>query len=217
MSDWETAAIPDDEEDWLRVLASKGDGDTEDTWWEISDSFPMVPYSCEFANQRQKYGDNMLRKSEESFATQKQCGGEVQAKLDTAQQKRQEEKERQGALERSCGRGRSSGDGAESKKRCRGKLKRAGDQEDGEEQAAVFSEEDNMEKPKSCSASDEEESFVTSLRRSLGCAKSSFWHFRTTITFSLAESLLRSGPVLAAYFVSEVWAESDGEGGAVTT
>ncbi|KAJ6625411.1 hypothetical protein B0H10DRAFT_2212065 [Mycena sp. CBHHK59/15] len=49
---------------------------------------------------------------------------------------------------RSCGRGRSSGDGAESKKRRRGKLKRAGDQEDGEEQAAVFSEEDDVEKPK---------------------------------------------------------------------
>ncbi|KAJ6465111.1 RNA polymerase II-associated protein [Mycena vitilis] len=65
-----------------------------------SDKAPMVPYSREIADQRRKYGDNMLRKSEEHLATQKQYEGEVQAKLDTARQKRQEEKDRQGALER---------------------------------------------------------------------------------------------------------------------
>jgi RNA polymerase-associated protein CTR9 len=59
----------------------------------------MVPYSREIADQRRKYGDNMLRKSEEHLAVQKQHEGEVQAKLDSARQKRQEEKERQGALE----------------------------------------------------------------------------------------------------------------------
>ena len=40
MSDWQTVAIPD--EDWLRILASKGDGDAEDTWWEISDSCELA-------------------------------------------------------------------------------------------------------------------------------------------------------------------------------
>jgi hypothetical protein len=32
MSDWQTVAIPDNEEDWLCILASKdkGDGDTAD-------------------------------------------------------------------------------------------------------------------------------------------------------------------------------------------
>ncbi|KAJ6625349.1 RNA polymerase II-associated protein [Mycena sp. CBHHK59/15] len=159
-----------------------------------SDKAPMVPYSREIADQRRKYGDNMLRKSEEHLATQKQHEGEVQAKLDTARQKRQEEKERQGALERERmeelrkeaeqlaeqrrlareqalewtrevrmesdeekerkpkkarkQKADGSGDEAEPKKKRRGKLKRAGDQEDGEEQAAVFSDEDDVEKPR---------------------------------------------------------------------
>ena len=42
MSDWQTVAIPDDKQDWLRILASKGDGDTEDTWREISDSCELA-------------------------------------------------------------------------------------------------------------------------------------------------------------------------------
>jgi hypothetical protein len=41
MSDWQTVAIPENEEDWLRILASKGDGDTAETWREISDSFEL--------------------------------------------------------------------------------------------------------------------------------------------------------------------------------
>jgi hypothetical protein len=41
MSDWQTVAIPDGE-DWLQILASKGDGDTEETWREISDSFELT-------------------------------------------------------------------------------------------------------------------------------------------------------------------------------
>ncbi|KAJ7213002.1 RNA polymerase II-associated protein [Mycena pura] len=65
-----------------------------------SDKAPVVPYSIDLADQRRKYGDNMLRKSEEHLAAQRQYEGEVQAKLDIARQKRQEEKERQGALER---------------------------------------------------------------------------------------------------------------------
>jgi hypothetical protein len=42
MSDWQTVAIPGEEGDWLRIWASKGDGDTEDTWREISDSCELA-------------------------------------------------------------------------------------------------------------------------------------------------------------------------------
>jgi RNA polymerase-associated protein CTR9 len=73
---------------FLRVFASLA-----------SDKSTMVPYSREIADQRRKYGDNMLRKSEEHLATQEKYESEVQAKLDLARQKRQEERERQGALE----------------------------------------------------------------------------------------------------------------------
>ncbi|KAF7357881.1 Tetratricopeptide repeat protein 1 [Mycena venus] len=65
-----------------------------------SDKASMVPYSREIADQRRKYGDTMLRRSEEHLAAQKQHESEQQAKMDSARQKRQEEKERQGALER---------------------------------------------------------------------------------------------------------------------
>jgi RNA polymerase-associated protein CTR9 len=59
----------------------------------------MVPYSREIADQRRKYGDNMLRKSEEHLTAQRQYENEQQAKRDAARQKREEEKERLGALE----------------------------------------------------------------------------------------------------------------------
>jgi RNA polymerase-associated protein CTR9 len=174
----------------------------------------MVPYSREIADQRRKYGDNMLRKSEEHLATQKQFEGEAQAKLDGARQKRQEEKNRQEALEvficlaaslllvlttlffpqaqrkeelrmeaeklaeaRKLAREQAlewtrevrmesdeekerkpkkprkqkadaSGDEAEPKKKRRGKLKKATDQEEGAEEQAVFSDEEEVEKPK---------------------------------------------------------------------
>ena len=62
----------------------------------------MVPYSREIADQRRKYGDIMLRKSEEHLAAQRQFESEAQAKLDAARQKRQEERERQEALEVRC-------------------------------------------------------------------------------------------------------------------
>ena len=64
-----------------------------------SDKNQMVPYSREIADQRRKYGDIMLRKSEEHLAAQRQFEAEAQAKLDAARQKRQEERERQEALE----------------------------------------------------------------------------------------------------------------------
>lgn len=65
-----------------------------------SDTSPMVPYSREIADQRRKYGDNMLKKGEEHLMTQRQYESEVQSKLDSARQKRQEERERLEALER---------------------------------------------------------------------------------------------------------------------
>jgi hypothetical protein len=59
----------------------------------------MVPYNREIADQRRKYGDIMLRKSEEHLAAQRQFEAEAQAKLESARQKRQEERDRQEALE----------------------------------------------------------------------------------------------------------------------
>ena len=64
-----------------------------------SDKNQMVPYNREIADQRRKYGDIMLRKSEEHLAAQRQFEAEAQAKLEAARQKRQEERDRQEALE----------------------------------------------------------------------------------------------------------------------
>ena len=64
-----------------------------------SDKSPLVPYSRDIADQRRKYGDNMLRKGDEHLASQRQYESETQAKLDAARRRRQEEKERQEALE----------------------------------------------------------------------------------------------------------------------
>ena len=44
----------------------------------------MVPYSREIADQRRKYGENMLRRCEEHLATQKQWEAESQAKIEAA-------------------------------------------------------------------------------------------------------------------------------------
>ncbi|KAJ6538839.1 hypothetical protein DFH09DRAFT_1397490 [Mycena vulgaris] len=159
-----------------------------------SDKASMVPYSREIVDQRRRYGDTILRKSEEHLATQKQYEAEVQAKLDTARQKRQEERDRQGALERARmeelrkeaeqlaeqrkltreqalewtrevrmesdeekerkpkkarkQKTDGSGDEAEPKKKRRGKLKRGGDQEEGAEEPAIFSDDEDVERPK---------------------------------------------------------------------
>ncbi|KAF8229067.1 RNA polymerase II-associated protein [Tricholoma matsutake] len=64
-----------------------------------SDRSP-VPYSCDIADQRRKYGDTMLRKGDEHLTSQRQYESEAQAKLDAARRRRQEEKEHQEALER---------------------------------------------------------------------------------------------------------------------
>jgi RNA polymerase-associated protein CTR9 len=64
-----------------------------------SDKSPMIPYSRDIADQRRKYGDNMLRKGDEHLASQRQFEAEGQARIDAARRKRQDEKERQEALE----------------------------------------------------------------------------------------------------------------------
>ncbi|KAJ7646672.1 RNA polymerase II-associated protein [Roridomyces roridus] len=65
-----------------------------------ADKAAAVPYSRDLADQRRRYGDIMLRKSEEHLATQKQVEADIQAKMDSARQKRQEERDRLEALER---------------------------------------------------------------------------------------------------------------------
>jgi RNA polymerase-associated protein CTR9 len=60
---------------------------------------PMLPYSRELADQRRKYGDNMLRKAEEHMNVQKAFEAEKTEKLEIARRKRQEDKERQEAAE----------------------------------------------------------------------------------------------------------------------
>ena len=58
-----------------------------------------VPYSKDLADQRRKYGDSVLRRCDEHLATQRQHENEIQAKLDAARRKRQEEKETREARE----------------------------------------------------------------------------------------------------------------------
>lgn len=64
-----------------------------------SDKAQHLPYSREIADQRRKYGDNMLKKKDEHIATQRQYEQGVQSKLDLARKKRQEERDRAEALE----------------------------------------------------------------------------------------------------------------------
>lgn len=63
------------------------------------DKSPLVPYSRDIADQRRKYGESMLRKADDHLATQRQFEEDAQAKLSSARQKRQEERDRQEALE----------------------------------------------------------------------------------------------------------------------
>ncbi|KAI0786580.1 RNA polymerase II-associated protein [Abortiporus biennis] len=65
-----------------------------------SDPSPMVPYNKEIADQRRKYGESVLRRCDEHLATQRQHEAETQARIDAARQRRQDEKNKQEALER---------------------------------------------------------------------------------------------------------------------
>lgn len=53
------------------------------------------------ADQRRKYGESMVRKAPEHLAAQEEWEAQIRERLDTARQKRQEEKERVSALEAS--------------------------------------------------------------------------------------------------------------------
>ena len=39
MAKWQSAAVPDEEEDWLCILASAADKSQAEVWHEISDSY----------------------------------------------------------------------------------------------------------------------------------------------------------------------------------
>ncbi|KAG9220389.1 hypothetical protein CCMSSC00406_0006654 [Pleurotus cornucopiae] len=65
-----------------------------------ADPAPVVPYNRDIADQRRKYGESLLRKGGDQLAAQTDHESETQAKLDAARTKRQEEKERQEAIER---------------------------------------------------------------------------------------------------------------------
>ncbi|KAJ3844010.1 RNA polymerase II-associated protein [Lentinula raphanica] len=65
-----------------------------------SDKSQQVPYSRDIADQRRKYGENMLRKKDDHIFAQMKHEGETQARLDAARQIRMEERQRQEALEK---------------------------------------------------------------------------------------------------------------------
>jgi len=64
-----------------------------------ADESPSLPYDKNIADQRRKYGDNMMKKAEENLQTQRQYDTEKADKLAYAKKLRQEEKEKQDALE----------------------------------------------------------------------------------------------------------------------
>jgi len=64
-----------------------------------ADQSPTLPYSRDIADQRRKYGDNMLRKGEEHLSKQRDYEAEAKARLDAARQMRQQERDRIAALE----------------------------------------------------------------------------------------------------------------------
>jgi RNA polymerase-associated protein CTR9 len=65
-----------------------------------NDKSDIVPYSRDIADQRQKFGDTLLRRKEEQLENQRSYEQESHARLAAARQKRQEEKDRLDALER---------------------------------------------------------------------------------------------------------------------
>jgi RNA polymerase-associated protein CTR9 len=64
-----------------------------------SASATMLPYSRELADQRRKYGDNMLKKAEEHLSGQRAFEAEKAEKLEIARRIRQGEKDKQEAAE----------------------------------------------------------------------------------------------------------------------
>jgi len=64
-----------------------------------ADESPSLPYDKNIADQRRKYGDNMMKKAEEHLQTQRQYDGEKAEKMAYAKKLRQEEKDKQDAIE----------------------------------------------------------------------------------------------------------------------
>ena len=58
------------------------------------DRSPAVPYSREIADQRRKYGESILKRSDEQIASQEQHEGAQETRLAEARQKRLDEKRR---------------------------------------------------------------------------------------------------------------------------
>ncbi|KAH9991808.1 RNA polymerase II-associated protein [Russula vinacea] len=65
-----------------------------------ADPASAVPYDRDLAEERKKYADSMLRRSEEHMSAQRQYEAEQAARLEGARQKRAAERERIEALER---------------------------------------------------------------------------------------------------------------------
>jgi len=59
----------------------------------------LVPYSKDIADNRRKYGESMLRKAEDNLVAQRLHEANTVARLEAARRKRQEERERQEAIE----------------------------------------------------------------------------------------------------------------------
>lgn len=64
-----------------------------------ADPASAVPYDRDLAEERKKYADSMLRRSEEHMSAQRQYEAEQAARLDGARQKRAAERERIEAIE----------------------------------------------------------------------------------------------------------------------
>ena len=64
-----------------------------------ADEASSLPYEKNIADQRRKYGDNMMRKADEHLQTQRQYDAEKAEKLAYAKKLRQDEREKQEALE----------------------------------------------------------------------------------------------------------------------
>jgi len=65
-----------------------------------ADTSGPLPYNTDIANERRKYGDTMLRKSTDQLAAQEKYETENRARLEVARKARQEEKDRQDAIQR---------------------------------------------------------------------------------------------------------------------
>jgi len=64
-----------------------------------ADESSSLPYDKNIADQRRKYGDNMMKKADEHLQTQRQHDSEKAEKLAYAKKLRQDERDKQEAIE----------------------------------------------------------------------------------------------------------------------